>query len=296
MPVLRSGNFVLYGFQLSDHGALLDGDTQYDPGAGMEGRWGWQNFLTSNIITYPTDVVFFGPEFLDTTTEGTEWPAGAPPPGFTIKTGPFQGPTLVGSIPLICPGPEAGLHGTNAGIGLTGICGAASFQNEDPLLLYITLLTFYKATLTGTPGLVAGGISKTGPWSTPTTGLRITGGYDIIAWWWVLPDKDACGNEHDSHLVLSEEKPDDLYEKLDPEDSDAAPQPVITNVEPNHGRAGTRVAIIGSGFGDGANVQFDGVDAEDIDVISQYRIEATAPAHANGFANIAVINVDGVSS
>ncbi len=132
--------------------------------------------------------------------------------------------------------------------------------------------------------------------STPTTGPRITGSYDIIGWWWLLPDKDACGNSHESHLVLAEEKPGDNYEKLDPEDSDAAPTPIIRNIEPNHGRAGTRVAIIGEGFGDGANVQFDGVDAVDIDVVSQYRVEATAPAHANGFTNVAVINVDGVSS
>lgn len=295
MPILRSGNFVLYGFQLSDHGALLDGDTQYEPGAGMEGLWGWTNFNTVNIIPFPTEVVFFGPEFLDTTTEGNDWPAGAPPPGFTLKTG-FTGPSLIGAIPMNCLGTPFGLNGSNAGIGMSGICGAASFKNEDPLLLYITLLTFYVATLESTPGLVSGGISKTGPWSTPTTGLRVTGGYNIIAWWWKLPDKDPCGNEHVSQFVLAEEKPDEFYEKLDPEDSDAAPTPVILSLEPNHGRAGTRVAIIGEGFGQGADVKFDGVTALDIEVVSQYRIEATAPSHSNGFADVQVINVDGVST
>jgi hypothetical protein len=310
MPVIRTGSFVLYGFTLSDHGALLDGDTAYGAG-GPSNQWSWQNFNTIFIIPYPTTVVFFGPTLLDTTTEGNGWPAGAPPPGFNVHSG-FIGPSIHGMIAMNCPGTPFGLNGTNEGIGLTGLCGAASTQNTDPLLIYLELLTFYKAILTGTPGLVAGGISKTGPYGVgfPTpSGLRVEGGYDIIAWWWKLPDVTPCGdrntngpNDSQSHLVLAEEQPPTPvdafgeFEKLDPNDSDAAPTPIIKTLVPAGGRRGTRVQIIGEGFGDDANVQFDGVDADDIDVVSQYQILCTAPSHATGYANVRVINVDGVSS
>lgn len=185
MPVLRSGSFVLYGFTLSDPGALLDGDTAYenpshDPS--MEGKWGWQNWNTDQFVTYPTTVTFFGPTLLDTTTEGTGLPAAAPPLGFTIHNG-LAGPDCTAHV-VGCAG--AGVLGTVDLIGLTGQCGAGSYRNEDPSLIYLTLLTFYQLHLTATVGLVSGGISKAGPWSTPTTGLRVTGGYDIVAYWWTI--------------------------------------------------------------------------------------------------------------
>jgi hypothetical protein len=216
------------------------------------------------------------------------------------------GPTLH-SMLTGCAG--FGLLGTVQGAGLFNKCGATAYQNVDPLLVYIELLDFYRVHLTNTVGLVGGGISKTPPWSTPSAGIRITGGYDIIAWWWKLPDVTPCGDRNtngpedsQSHLVLAEEQPPTPdgaagdFEKLDPDDSDAAPTPIIRTLVPAGGRRGTRVQIIGEGFGDDANVQFDGVDALDIDVVSQYQILCTAPAHATGFANVAVINVDGVSS
>jgi hypothetical protein len=197
-----------------------------------------------------------------------------------------------------------GLLGTVDGAGLFGQCGSLSYSNADPLLVYIELLDLVQLHLTNTVGLTSGGINKVGPWGTPTTGLRITGGYDIIWWWWKIPDVDRCGNvntvtpeDSESHLVLAAESPGAEYELLDPDDPDnAAPTPVIRSLVPSHGRGGTRVQIIGEGFGDGANVQFDGLDASDIEVVSQYQILATAPGHANGFANVAVINLDGVSS
>jgi hypothetical protein len=308
MPIVRSGSFVLYGYTLQDHGALLDGDTDYAQPPNNE--WMWQNFNTIFIITFPTDVQFSGPTTLDTTTEGSGWPAGAPPPGFRLHTG-VSGPSLHTLINPGCSG--LGLLGTYSGAGLFGICNSPAEQNSDPLLTYIELLDFYTVHLTNTVGLTGGGISKTGPWSVglPTpSGVYVSGGYDIIWWWWKLPDVTNCGDRNtnspedsQSHLVLAAEQPptpDGAYgdfELFDPDDPDnAAPQPVIQNINPNHGRGGTRVQIIGSGFGDDANVQFDGVDAVDIDVVSQYQILATAPSHANGFANVAVINVDGVSS
>jgi hypothetical protein len=133
-------------------------------------------------------------------------------------------------------------------------------------------------------------------------GFELSGHYDIVIFWWLLPDVTPCGQRDTSHLAYASEKPVRPsgavgdFELLDPNDPDAAPHPVIQNVEPNHGRAGTAVEIIGSGFGDDANVQFDGVDADDIVVHSQYLISCVAPLHANGFANIAVINPDGGSS
>lgn len=138
---------------------------------------------------------------------------------------------------------------------------------------------------------------------------KFYGVYDIVYWWWKLPDVTSCGDRNtrspldsDSHLVYAGEQPPTPdgafgeFEKLDPDDFDAAPTPVILSLVPNHGQPGTRVQILGEGFGDDANVQFDGVDAEDIEVVSQYQILATAPSHALGYTNVAVINPDGVSS
>lgn len=311
MPILRSGSFILWGFQMTDHGALLDGDTAYenpshDPT--MEGLWGWQNFGTIFSVPYPTAVQFTGPFFLDTTTEGNGWEAGAPPPGFNIHTG-LAGPSLHTDYNLGCSPTDFGLDGNFDGAGMFGKCGPPNWQNDDDLLVYIELLDPVTMHLTNTVGLVGGGISKTGPWSTPSTGIRITGGYDILAWWWKLPDKTPCGenntpNPRDSvsHLVLSIDQPETPdgafgeFEKLDPDDPDAAPQPIIKFINPTAGRAGTDVEINGEGFGDDANVQFDGTDADLIVVHSQYRITCKAPMHSNGYANIVVINVDGVTS
>jgi hypothetical protein len=133
-------------------------------------------------------------------------------------------------------------------------------------------------------------------------GFRLSGNYDIVAFWWTLPETTPCGERDTSHLAYAAEQPDPpagalgVFQRLDPDDPDAAPLPIIKNVEPNHGRPGTAVNIFGSGFGDDCNVQFDGVDADGIVVHSQFWVSCTAPLHANGFANIAVINPDGVST
>jgi hypothetical protein len=134
---------------------------------------------------------------------------------------------------------------------------------------------------------------------------KFYGLFDIIYWWWTLPQEDACGNNNaprTDHLIFGGDQPptpegsSGEYEKLDPDDPDAAPSIVIEYVNPDHGRGGTAVEIHGSGFGDDANVQFDGADAGDIVVVSQYLITCVAPSHANGFANIVVINPDGGTS
>lgn len=302
MPVLRSGTYVLYGYLLTDHGALLDGDTAYGGDPGMAGLWGWQNFNTIFIIPFPTDVQFTGPMFLDTSTEGTGWDAGAPPPGFTIHTG-LIGPTLYVAANTNCSSGAIGLDGTHNGAGMFGKCGAPSFQNDDPLLTYIELLDPYLMHLTNTVGLVGGGISKTAPWSTPTAGIRITGGYDIIAWWWKIPDKDDCQRTHTSKFELSTDQPPNdedggVYEKLDPDDSDAHPTPVIDEIEPNHGPigGGTTITVRGSGFGKDFDLKVDGVSCTDLEYISQYEVTGVTPAHVIGSANVVLINADGVSS
>jgi hypothetical protein len=297
MPVLRSGSFVLYGFQLTDHGALIDGDTQYSGDPGTAGTWSWQNFNTTQIISFPTDVTFTGPTTLDTTTEGNGWTAGAPPPGFTLKTAPiFTGPTLH-SVLTGCAG--FGLLGTVRGAGMFNQCGNVAYTNADPLLLYIELLDFYQMHLTNTVGLTSGGISKTGPWSTPSAGIRITGGYDIVAWWWVR--KNPCqAFTRVSKLTLSTENPDveDNWEKLDPNDSDAAPTPVIDDVTPNHGpiAGGTEITVTGSGFGTDFDLQVDGVSCTDLVYVSQYEVRGKVPSHIAGAATVVLINADGVSS
>jgi hypothetical protein len=300
MPVIGGGSFVLYGISLAVPSTLTDG-ALIDPGhAGT--------YYLTNIGVIPTllpcDPEWTPPTLLDTTSHGTGWPAGAPPPGFvpnfTAGVNVLMG--LFGTITAneLAPPPfgfNFGNHWRMAGSGDVNFPTVGVVVHFP--IVYADLVTDFLQLHIADYHAPAHEIAvwpTTPAASTPTTGPRITGSYNIIAWWWLLPQKDACGNEQTSHLVLAEEQPGDGYEKLDPNDSDAAPTPIITNIEPNHGRAGTRVAIIGEGFGDGANVQFDGVDAVDIDVISQYRVEATAPAHADGFASVAVINVDGVST
>lgn len=303
MPVIRSGSFVLYGITLNNPSSLTLGInlSPPDPGRYYVANTTFGGPPAAGVPTpMPCDPGFSAPEFLDTTSDGTGWPAGAPPPGFNLRTRPlFIGPQATAGLPNISGINNDGTWEMAGKTGLDAMDGHGSgVELDDPLLLYIELMEPLRVHYTRIDGFpFSVGFWTEGFVSTPTAGPRIAGQYDIIAWWWLLPTKDKCGNEHESHLVLAEEKPGDNYEKFDPTDSDAAPQPVITNIEPNHGRAGTRVAIIGSGFGDGCNVQFDGVDAVDIDVISQFRVEATAPGpHADGFATVAVINVDGVSS
>jgi hypothetical protein len=53
--------------------------------------------------------------------------------------------------------------------------------------------------------------------------------------------------------------------------------------------------LTGSGFGDGATVTFRGVAATDVVVLDQTQITCTPPALADGFADIVVTNLDGVT-
>lgn len=131
----------------------------------------------------------------------------------------------------------------------------------------------------------------------------ISGDYEIVLYWWIIPDVDGCGERHTSRLKLSSEQPiaatgEGQYERLDPDDEDAFPQPVITAIEANHGpvEGGNSVTIRGSGFGEECDVTFDGVSATDIVVVSQYEIQCVVPSHAAGPVTVIVINPDGVTS
>lgn len=298
MPVIGGGSFRLYGVTLADEGPLVDAEPTPD------GSWHCKN--TGFFPTLPGLVQFNGPAFIYTSgTDGTNVnPAGSPPAGFKVKTQPlFTGPIVR---------PVFTLTGVNNASdwsfgGLSNV-DSASFptdkENADTLLLYIELLDPCSVNLTRLDGFpfdfsVCPKVGYSSPNVAGGAGT-IEGGYELLYWWWTRPDKDACGNDQTSHYKLEPDgvDPGDGYEKLDPEDSDAHPTPVITSVEPNHGptAGGNVVAIIGSGFGDGAGVTFGGVAATGVSVVSQYRIECDPPAHAAGDTSVVVTNVDGVHS
>ncbi|MBN2495509.1 MAG: IPT/TIG domain-containing protein [Deltaproteobacteria bacterium] len=70
--------------------------------------------------------------------------------------------------------------------------------------------------------------------------------------------------------------------------------PVIQYVEPAVGptSGGTAVVIHGGGFAAGANVDFDGQVASDIQVLDEGAIACTTPAHAEGPVDVRVVNPD----
>jgi hypothetical protein len=75
------------------------------------------------------------------------------------------------------------------------------------------------------------------------------------------------------------------------------PAPTVSSVSPNSGstQGGTNVTIAGTGFLAGAVVQFDGVNATNVTVVSSTSITATTPPHAVGAVNVVVTNTDGQS-
>jgi MYXO-CTERM domain-containing protein len=71
--------------------------------------------------------------------------------------------------------------------------------------------------------------------------------------------------------------------------------PSISSVSPNAGSTsgGAAVALRGNGYASGARVFFGGVEASGVQLISQFELRATAPAHAAGTVNVQVTNTDG---
>src|SRR5439155_11720242 len=72
-----------------------------------------------------------------------------------------------------------------------------------------------------------------------------------------------------------------------------APAPVITDVNPHVGPAGTSVQISGTGFQSGSLVFFNGMSATIVGTPTANSITAIVPALGNGPADIRVLNPDG---
>ncbi|ATB33021.1 IPT/TIG domain-containing protein [Melittangium boletus] len=77
-----------------------------------------------------------------------------------------------------------------------------------------------------------------------------------------------------------------------------APAPVLTGVAPGSGptRGGSALTLTGSRFVAGARVTLGSVEATDVTVVSANTLTATAPAHAVGAVDVAVIHPDGQSA
>lgn len=115
-----------------------------------------------------------------------------------------------------------------------------------------------------------------------------TGTYDIEAFWWTTGVHE-CDETGDSKFAL-----------VSPEGTPPAgmvlagadPVPVVTSIEPVSGPkvGGQAVTVMGSGFGLGAGVTFDGVAATSVVVVDQYLITCVSPAHAVGNATVVVTN------
>jgi hypothetical protein len=305
-----------------DPSTLTDGAILSPPDAS---RWYYQN-LTYPATQTPCHIVWSGPTFLDTDNHGKNLNAGSPPNGFHVNIGPSYGPVAYpgidwlsyltsgnyfslagsGNVDLDPPYGASG-YSNPASVGVTDPGGTFVYlQLLDPCIVHfadlhapLMQIGYYPkaAPPSGYPNL-GGSFPAKNP-----GGPYIYGGYSLLYWWWKIPDVTACGEKNTtspsdstSHLVLSADSPGPGYEKLNPNDSNAAPTPVIDNVEPNHGQGGTNVILRGSGFGDGATVKFAGVAATGVTVVSQYQIQCTAPTHADGTVSVVVSNVDGVSS
>jgi hypothetical protein len=80
--------------------------------------------------------------------------------------------------------------------------------------------------------------------------------------------------------------------------ADVVGVPAVTSVSPGSGAAGggTTVTISGSRLAEVTGVTFGGVAASAVTPISDGQVQATAPAHAAGPADVQVINAAGTSS
>ncbi len=70
--------------------------------------------------------------------------------------------------------------------------------------------------------------------------------------------------------------------------------PTLTSIAPTEGviAGGDAVALTGTGFETGATVQFDGVDATNVVVVSNSSITCDTPAHAAGVVDVTVENAN----
>lgn len=220
--------------------------------------------------------------------------AGAPP-GFTPTT------NLKIHILWSLPGADAS---NREGDGLTaGVSWDLGFFSSWPTKDYLTPLPDH-TPLFDMLGLAEMTISEvTGAGADTMTinadHVRIQGDYILQVYWWTIPAVDACGERHTPRYQLAAEQPDPVdgvpWQRLDPEDEDAAPPLAITLLEPSHGplEGGTALTIRGEGFGVDATVTVGGTAAEDVVIVSALQITCTTPAHAVGLADVIVTNADG---
>ena len=215
--------------------------------------------------------------FLDGSATPVSAPAGLPP-GFNILTARVEATYSTGTGASLST--QEGAHSAPGGV----------LDYDQPVTLAYVLITPFGVAF----------VSAASPGAVTVHALRITGTYDILFLWWTIPAVNACGVRAVSHLqyVPWDTDPGAPWVRLDPDDPDAAPTPVVVLVTPDHGviAGGVAVTITGSGFGDGATVAFDGVPATAVVVVSQYEITCVTPAHAAGTADVVVTNDDGVSS
>lgn len=249
-----------------------------------------------------------------TSADGT-FPTNNPPPGFTptdnlrailaLKTELFAGESVllenIGVASVGVAGPRVDTMATTWTLPLPA--GRSFFFLITDLYRWTVSATIYSVFVPYVPNTAyPNPVSCPGYTPEQRPALIIQGNYVIVIYWWRLPDVTACGDRQASHLVYAPAQPDPPpdavgdFERLDPDDPDAAPAPIITSIEPSHGQAGTAFVIIGAGFGDGATVEIDGIAALAIEVRSQYEIHGQAPAHALGLASVVVINPDGIAS
>lgn len=71
-----------------------------------------------------------------------------------------------------------------------------------------------------------------------------------------------------------------------------APAPQILSVSPTRGPGGVRVTLVGTGFAQGASIQFGGASAPGVVVASDTTITATAPPQPSGVVDVRVVNPD----
>ena len=144
---------------------------------------------------------------------------------------------------------------------------------------------------------------------------RISGTYTTASWYfnlatnhyqftdtppglpWVLVGKPPLGLTEIHAQNPSYTIPDTFA--IDGEDplSERVPLTPLTMsvITPTTGCGSVPVILIGTGFGDGATVTFDGVAATGVNVITSNSIQVITPAHANGAVDVVVTNPDGIS-
>jgi hypothetical protein len=76
------------------------------------------------------------------------------------------------------------------------------------------------------------------------------------------------------------------------------PEPSVARVEPDHGTVGTEVKVVGANFRLGAEVFFDGLESDSVDVANDTLIFALAPAGltAGAVYDVTVVNRDSTSA